>query len=215
MPRTSPASRRPRTFDPFLPRFSQKLAHAMKALLTDPRVAEINFDFGSVLVHHQHFRGIAQLIAQQADGPGLKIRVDPALLIRNVSDAMYFRDTDTIAFMSAGALEDEDGRALAIHEATHAVCDWRGRSTANRSEEGACFLAAALYLLSNPSGIVVNGYVPEVVFDVAVGVRARRFGAAPVAVRGSEIAAIRREMARMDYANTHITNHDGIGGRRG
>ena len=206
---------RVRPIDPFAGYFSKKLSDGMEELLLSKRVQQINFDFGSVIVHAIHYRQIAKMFVKKLGDKGIHTVVHPAHLVSEKSDAMYYSGHDTMYFESSRVLNDEDGRAIAIHEATHAVCDYRGRTTAVRSEEGACYLAEALYLLSKPKGAVTSADVPEPVFDIAADIRARATRiSGPVALRASEINAIRREMARLGYENGYYNENKGIAGRR-
>ena len=199
------------TADPFKGHFSKKLSDGMEALLLSARVQQINFDFGSVLVHAEHYREIAKMFVKKLGDKGIHTIIHPAHLISEKAEAMYYSGTDTMYFESSYLLNDEGGRATAVHEATHAVCDYRGRTTAARSEEGACYLAEALYLLSKGDGVVSSDDVPEPVFDIAIDVRSRARGmSAPVALRASEINAIRMEMAKLGIENTYYDNHGGI-----
>ena len=201
--------------DPFKGYFSKRLSDGMEELLLSKRVQEINFDFGSVLVHAVRYREIAKMFVKKLGDKGIHTVVHPAHLISEESEAMYYSAHDSMYFKSSTVLNDEGGRATAVHEATHALCDYRGRTTAIRSEEGACFLAEALYLLSKTDGVATSEDVPLKVFDIAADIRTRaRRTAGPVALRSSEINAIRLEMARLGYENGHYDEHKGIAGRR-
>ena len=134
MPRM-PGQRIP-TIDPFAPHLSPTLARGIKELLVGPRVQEINFDFGSVLVHAPHFTAISRLIVGGLYEKGIHVVVHPVMLMQEDAVAMYVTEYDTMYFENTQVLDDEEGRATALHECVHVVCDYRRRVTAIRSEEG-------------------------------------------------------------------------------
>ena len=216
----------PRTIDPFRGVFSPKLVRGFRDLLRRPEVSEISFNFGSVQVHAHSFREISALFSDRLDRPGLKVVVHPSFLIEENAGAMYISAVDTIYVKSFDLLDTASGRGTAIHECVHAISDYRARSTAIRSEEGAAMLAEAWFrqAADDDDLVIFNHESAEVIWDVAAAVRARALksrSGAPVSLRGSEINAVRMAVAQMKnadgtfaYLNDFYKDHDGIAGQR-
>lgn len=204
------ARRFPLTPNPFAGYFSPKLAKGIRALLLTPRVQEINFDFGSVLVHSQHFREISRRFVDRLGDRGIHTIVHPSLLIEDDAGAVYISENDAMYFELSDLLDDEEGRSTAIHELVHAVCDYRRRVTAVRSEEGAAILAEVWYRLSGNDEILVFDYWSDGVWEVASRLRERWYAThRPVPLRGSEINMLRLEAAKKGYDNGYYS-HDGM-----
>jgi hypothetical protein len=203
----------PRTIDPFAPFFSPKLTRGIKELILGPRVQEINFDFGSIIVHAYHFRDVAKLFASSLQEKGVHAVVNPDFLLSEKAAAIYMTEYDAMYFASSDALDEEDGRGDAVHECVHLICDYRRRVTAIRSEEGAAMLARAWYMLTSPDEIIVleeRGELTEKVWEIAYSLRQRWLSKrVPVVMKASEINAIRGEAARFGHDNGHYHN-DGI-----
>lgn len=216
----------PRSIDPFRGVFSAKLVRGFRELLLRPEVAEISFNFGSVQVHAQSFREIAGLFTERVDGAGLKVVVHPSFLVEENAGAMYISASDTIYVKSFAALDTAAGRGTAIHECVHAISDYRARSTAIRSEEGAAMLAEAWFrqAAEDDELVIFNHDSAEVIWDVAAAVRARALkskSGGPISLKGSEINAVRMAAARMKsadgtfaYLNGFYKDHDGIAGHK-
>ena len=214
----------PKTIDPFVGVFSLKLVRGFRALLRTPEVAEINFNFGSVQVHAQSFREISELFTDRLGGRGLHVVIHPSFLIEENAGAIYMSGNDTIYVKSGDILDTPAGRGTAVHECVHAICDYRSRSTAIRSEEGAAMLAEAWYrqVADDDEPIIFNHDSAEVIYDVAASVRARASkSSGPVSLKPSEINAVRMATAQMKHAdgtfvylNDFYRDHNGIAGHK-
>ena len=208
--RRMPGQRIP-TIDPFAPHLSPTLARGIRELLVGPRVQEINFDFGSVLVHAPHFTAISRLIVGGLHEKGIHVVIHPVMLLQEDAVAMYFPEYDAMYFENTQVLDDEAGRATALHECVHAVCDYRRRVTAIRSEEGAAIVAEAWYLLSSDEEVIFE-YYSDSIWEIADRLRNRWLKTrVPVDLRGSEINAARAEAARLGIVNGTYA-HNGIVG---
>ena len=208
--RRMPGQRIP-TIDPFAPHLSPTLARGIKELLVGPRVQEINFDFGSVLVHAPHFTAVSRLIVGGLYEKGIHVVIHPVMLLQEDAVAMYSTDYDAMYFENTEVLDDEAGRATALHECVHAVCDYRRRVTAIRSEEGAAIVAEAWYLLSSDEEVIFE-YYSDSIWEIADRLRNRWLKTrVPVDLRGSEINAARAEAARLGIVNGTYA-HNGIAG---
>jgi hypothetical protein len=211
MPTTSVP--RLRTVDPFAPFLSPKVTKGIKELLLTGRVQEINFDFGSVLVHAHHFRDIAKLFVTDLHEKGIHVVINPDLIIsestpKHRRNAFYFSEFDSMYFESSNVLDDEEGRALAVHECVHALCDYRRRVTAIRSEEGAAMVAQAWYLLSADDEVVVFDDHLGPAWEIADRLRNRWLTTRkPVPLKASEINAARLQAARLGYENGHYSRN--------
>lgn len=194
--------RRIRTVDPFaLP----DLAKGIADLILKPEVASIHFSFGSVLIMPEGFRAVSDALRSGR----VTVKIAPEYLKKEDSDAEYDSDLNQLIFPTRTLLWSAAGRSTAVHESTHVIADWRRRSTAMRSEEGAAYVAEAWYNL-NVGGGDMSG-IPEEVVSIAAAVRARASGSGPVAMLGSEINAVRREMAqKKDVENGHFTGNNGF-----
>lgn len=191
-----------RTADPFA---MPDLAHGIANLILKPEVTAIHFSFGSVLIMPEGFRAVAEALR----GGKVTVRVDPDYLKSQDSDAEYDAVKNELIFPTHMLLWTAAGRSTAVHEATHVIADWRRRSTAMRSEEGAAYVAEAWYNL-NVGGGDMSG-IPDEVVGIAEAVRGRASSGAPVAMTGSEINAVRGEMARVkDVENGHFTSNNGF-----
>lgn len=216
----------PSTIDPFKEVFSLNLVRGFRNLLRTEAVGEINFNFGSVQVHSRSFREISELFTERQGGEGLKVMVHPSLLIKENAGGLYMSEHDTIYVERFDLLDDSRGRGAAVHECVHAICDYRSRSTAVRSEEGAAYIAEAWYRQADPADepIIFNQPQAEVMLDVATSVRTRSLkskSGAPVSLRGSEINAVRMAVAQLKaadgsymYHNGYNKDHDGIAGHK-
>ena len=214
----------PSTIDPFTGVFSPKLVKGFRDLLRRPETAEINFNFGSVQVHGHSFREISDLFTDRLGGKGIHVVVHPSLLIEENAGAMYISGNDTIYVKRFDLLDDAPGRGTAIHECIHAICDYRSRSTAIRSEEGAAYVAEAWFRQAAPDDdlVIFNDPLAERIWDVATAVRARWLkSGATVSLKGSEINAVRMAVAQMKHADgTHVylngyyDEHNGIAGHK-
>jgi len=208
------AGPQPTIVDPFAPFLSPTLTRNIKNLLISDRVQEINFDFGSVLVHAYHFREIAKMFATQLHEKGIHVVINPEYIRQESTpdhprDAVYSSDYDAIYFKAPDALDGEEGRALAVHECVHVVCDYRRRVTAIRSEEGAAMVAQVWYQLSSDDVVLFDEFYGPI-WEIADRLRNRWLATGkPVPLRGSEINAVRAHAARMGYENAHYS-HDGI-----
>jgi hypothetical protein len=202
-----------RLADPFIGYVSAQAAVGTKELLLSNRVQEINFDFGSVPVHAHYFREIAKLIVPHLKQKGIHIVVHPTYLIHEKAEAMYVTEADSIYVSSAAVLNDEDGRATIVHECVHAVCDYRGRSTAMRSEEGAALVAEAWYLQSSNDTIVFDEDHYGPVWEIAQRLRDRWLATRqPVPLKASEINAARLRVAQLGTENGYYSNNGIVGG---
>jgi hypothetical protein len=214
----------PSTIDPFTGVFSPSLVKGFRALLRRPETSEINFNFGSVQVHARSFREVSELFTDRLGGSGLHVVVHPSFLIEENAGAMYLSHNDTIYVSRFDLLDDAAGRGTAIHECVHAICDYRSRNTAIRSEEGAAYVAEAWFrqAADDDDIVIFNTPTAEVIWDVATAARARhQKSGAPVSLRGSEINAVRMAVAQMKHAdgsfaylNDYYKDHDGIAGHR-
>lgn len=197
--------------DPFAGHLSPKLAKGIRELLVGPRVQEINFDFSSVLVHAVHFKEVARMFVSGLHDKGIHVVVHPVFLFGEKAQAIYMSAYDSFYFESSEVLEDDEGRAVAVHECVHAVCDYRRRNTAIRSEEGAAMLAEAWYRLTSDDVVVFDG-LGDVIWEVADRLRKRWLATRlPVPLRNSEINAVRAAAARDGYENGHYYNNGIIG----
>lgn len=207
----------PRTIDPFAPFLSPMLTQRIKQLLVGDRVQEINFDFGSVLVHAYHFREIAKLFVTDLHTKGIHVVVNPTLILTESDpdhprDAFYYSEYDSLYFKSTDVLNDEDGQALAVHECVHAVCDYRRRSTAIRSEEAAAMLAQVWFLLSSDDVVVFDDFYGPL-WEIAGRLRNRWMKTRlPVPLTASEINAARLHAAKQGYENGHYSHNGILGG---
>jgi hypothetical protein len=198
------------TADPFAPRFSKLVAQQIKSFLTGPEVQRIHFAFGSIEVAPVHFQELARRFD---DNPyhsglsGIRVVINPVYLAQEKSLAQYNADADAFYFRTDLIMTKEVGRGVVLHECVHAVCDLRARSTAIRSEEGAAELARAWYHVIRGTRAVAPD-IPQSIWQVADAVAARG-AAGRVVLRGSEINAMRLEMARQGYENEHYSN-DGV-----
>lgn len=206
------APRRPiRVIDPFAGHLSPTLVKGIRELLVGARVQEINFDFGSVLVHAFHFKEIARLFVNRLQDKGIHVVVHPVFLFEEKAEAIYMSEFDSLYFESTNVLDDDEGRAVAVHECVHAVCDYRRRATAIRSEEGAAMLAEAWYRLTSDDVVVFDGF-GDAVWEIADRLRNRwRATGVPVPLRNSEINAMRLEAARAGHENGHYYNNGIVG----
>ncbi len=216
----------PTTIDPFRGVFSQKLVQGFRALLRTPEVAEINFNFGSVQVHAHSFREISDLFTDRLGGAGIHVVIHPSFLIEENAGAIYMSGHDTIYVKTGSILDQPAGRGTAIHECVHAICDYRSRSTAIRSEEGAAMLAEAWFRQASDDDdlVIFNHDSAETIWDVAAEVRARALkskSGAPISLKASEINAVRMAVAQMKHAdgtsvylNDFYNDHDGIAGHK-
>ena len=200
------------TIDPFAPHLSPTLAKGIKEFLVGPRVQEINFDFGSVLVHAPYFTAISRLFVGGLYEKGIHVVVHPVILLEEKAAALYYGEFESMYFESTNVLDDEWGRATTLHECVHAVCDYRRRSTAIRSEEGAAMVAEAWYRLSSDEEVIVFEDYPDSIWEIADRLRGHWLKTGrPVALKGSEINAARAEAARRGNENGFYSNNGIVG----
>ncbi len=177
------------------------LEHRFANLLVSPAVQAISFRFGHVHVLPEHFRAVAEGLR---DGT-LSVTFNPVALAASGSLAEYDSGPNTFSFQSDRVLESAQGRATAIHEASHAVADFRVGDTAIRHEEGAAHICEAWYLLNigeNPAAAL-----PANVVAAATAMRSRAAsGGRPVRATASEINSVRRDMANLGYENAFYDN---------
>ncbi len=186
--------RRGRLVNPFA---MPDLGRSLSVLLMSAEVQKISFAFGSVIVLPEGFRAVAEGLA----AGDISVKLEPTRLEKEKSDAEYDADANAFSFRSNWVLTRPEGRGTAVHEASHAVADWRGRSTSIRSEEGAAYLAEALYHLN--AGSEDHAEVPDVVLEVAHAVRAQP---GHVSLSASQINGIRRAMMEEGYENGFYAN---------
>lgn len=182
---------------PFI--FHIPVQYLLAVFLQSDHVQSINFRFGHVHVFPSHFRAVADAIL---DGT-LKVAYDPVGLAADGSLAEYDSGTNTFKFQNRQILSTPAGRATAVHEASHAVADFRNGDTAIRHEEGAAHICEGWYLLNSGGS---TGGLPSNVAAAAAAMRARAAHGTPVHATGSEINSVRRDMARLGYENAFYDN---------
>lgn len=180
--------------------FRPTLQHRFANLLIGDAVQKISFKFGHVHVLPAHFRKVADALR---DG-SLKVAFDPVRLAAESSVAEYDTGSNVFTFVGDGVLDTAKGRAVAIHEASHAVADLRTGTTAIRHEEGAAHICEAWYLL-NVGGDLTGDLSSEVV-SAATAMRLRAAQARPVRASSHEVNSVRRNMARIGYENEFYGN---------
>lgn len=157
------------------------------------------------------FRAVSTALAGPL--PAIRVIVDPPGLLKSGSNAEYDADENLFTFQSNYLMSTARGRGDAVHEASHAVADFRKRSTSMRSEEGAAYVAEAWYHLN--IGSDPGSYIPEKVTEVAAEVRLRaKSSSGSVRMSGSEVNTVRREMMKLGYGNKQeghfYTNNNGF-----
>lgn len=180
--------------------FRPQIEHSFANLLISTPVQQISFRFGHVHVLPEHFRAVADGLR---DGT-LSVTFNPVALAADGSLAEYDSGPDTFTFQSDRVLDTPRGRAVAIHEASHAVADFRVGNTAIRHEEGAAHICEAWYLLNIGSDPSAN--LPAEVVTAATALRTRAEQGRPARATGTEINTVRRAMARLGYENAFYDN---------
>ncbi len=159
--------------------------------------------------------GYWQLSNYFSDGPiphRVRVLVRPAVVGRR-SNAHY--DRDVIRVKSADVLRTLSGRATVVHECTHAQFDLRALHSPIRSEEGAAFIAKAIYMLACNADIQeIDDAVTSEIREIAESVLASyRITRSTVQLTQDEIDIVRRVMVHdFRYRNGHYTNN-GISGQ--
>ncbi len=169
-------------------------------LLISASVQQISFRLGHVHVLPAHFRAVADALR---DGT-LSVTFNPTALAADGSLAEYDSGSDTFTFLGDTVLDTAHGRAVAIHEASHAVADFRVGDTAIRHEEGAAHICEAWYLLN--IGADPSATLPAEVVTAATGMRERAAQGRPVRGTATDINSVRRAMARLGYENAFYDN---------
>lgn len=168
-------------------------AHRLADLLEHPSVQGIRFCNQTTMILPAAFRNVAAAVRSNA----LKIVYDPVALAANGTLAEYTSSTNTFAFASNTALDTEKGRAVAVHEACHAICDEAMGLNNILVEEGAAYVAQVWYLMNE--GASVAKYPADFV-AVATSLRNQAAGGGLIPVMTSaEKRSVAAEAARQGY----------------
>lgn len=134
-------------------------------VLASAEAQEVAFLYGALDVGPAGWREIAGAVL--AAPPVLSVEMNSTYLRQIGARAAYRRDRDTFVFGSFATLETPRERAVALHEAVHALQDRQRVTVPELASEAAGYIAEAWYCLA-------AGAEPS----VEVGPAARRIAAA-------------------------------------
>lgn len=173
--------------------FTERVA----ALLGGMDVQAIHFTCGKLTISPAGFTAVAKAVRSGK----VKIAFDAKGL--GGSYAEYSPSSNTLTFNSMAVLDTIEGRGAIVHEAAHAVSDWRKGVTRIRSEEGATFVAEAWYYISQgiksehakgPHGKAFAQSPDQPMFDVATDLigRAKKGEKKPLKMTDAQVKAVRK-----------------------
>ena len=183
----------------------------IQTFLRSSAVGKINFRFKRLSVTRAGFLALSNHFSNGYVANRIRVTVRPILIHRN-SLAEYSAAKDKLLLRSPNAMDTDIGRAVVLHECTHAQMDLRRlHGTVTRTEEAAAHIAEALYLLA--VGASTNSLPPAIV-SIAAGIETQAATGAIAVVPTSQHAAALAAMAHAGYP-TGSYNNDGIGSSRG
>ena len=159
---------------------------------------------------------LSNCFSDQAIANRIRVTVRPQL-VGSRYDAVYNSAANKISLRSPNVLQTVSGRAMVVHELTHAQFDLRSRPISILSEEGAAYVAQGLYMLfCNASLEDIDQQVTEEIRDIAVNMR---IDSSYPYLRTAEMTAdqintVRRVVHRSFGYRTGQYLSNGIGGLR-
>jgi hypothetical protein len=187
----------------------------IRELLRSSEVRSINFRLEGAIVSGPGFHELANCFTDRPNGRRIRISVNPAHLWPR-SLAAYDSRHDRLHVRGGDVLDTPGGRALVVHECTHAQSDMRARTLAVRPDEAMARIAMAWYLLAcgeNPTAHVPRLQPDFVELARALRSRAQHAIGAPVAMTREEIILARRRVPS-SYPNVTDALNNGIQGFR-
>lgn len=151
------------------------LAARVVRVLHDRALESISFGFGSLVVIGRGFASVAEAVRREEIG---------CVRDRSLPDsrAEYDMDDNEMRFSPETNLTEVNGRALIVHEATHALHDYYPMRTVSRLDaEGAAYVAHNMYrVLKGEDRILLSSdwattQIHRRAFRIAKEIRAGRF----------------------------------------
>lgn len=185
----------------------------IQGLLRSHEVRQIDFSMRGMRVTGHGYWQLSNCFSDRPISHRIRVSVRPQL-VGGRWGAEYDPVANKIHLRSPDILNTVSGRALVLHECTHAQFDLRGRQTSIRSEEGAAYVAEAIYMIicrSHPDEIAQQ--VTTDIFNVAEDLyfRARETRRTPE-MAAVQINTVRRAIVGLGYTTGHYVS-DGINGR--
>ena len=179
-------------------------------LLLSDHVQSIAFTFLDIVVNPSGYRAVARALTNYKLNARERVKLEgnSNALYHNHSFMAYVSAENLIVYSSKTVLATVEGKGLAVHEATHALCDRKGNPVSALTAEGAAYVAQLWYLMNaNPSIVVPNNPVMDAVNAVR-GKKGFRFGTptVPHAIAN----AVRAHMQAIGYRRNTVYAYDGI-----
>lgn len=183
----------------------------IQSLLRSNEVKQIDFSFGYMLISGHGFQRLSDCFSDWQIPHKVRVVVRPAIVGRR---PLAHYDRGTIRLKSADVLQTVSGRAVVLHECTHAQCDLRGGNMPQRSAEGAAFIAEAIFRLASGQSLTdidheVTAEIREIAESVLGTYRITRH---TVELTAEEINIARRVMAQDFWYGNAAYIYNGIGG---
>ncbi len=147
------------------------LDRAVTAILRSDKVQRINFTVEGVRVDGSGFTAVADAVQRGA------IQVYTNTQLNGMARYRYRVGPNRVNVLEVpfAGWPGHPQRALVVHEAVHAMNDWRGRSVNSLADESAAYIAQWIYLIwggSRPSmGSDEQAMVEMFAFSIAEGLR--------------------------------------------
>lgn len=185
----------------------------LKILLLSSHVQSIAFTFLDVVVRPSGYRAVAMAIGNNKFGNRERIRFERNAneLHHNGGLMAYVCTENLIVYSRETALATVAGKGLGVHEATHALCDRKGKAVSGLTAEGAAAVAQLWYLMNVGFNIPAGNNPVRDAVNAVRGRNGPRLGtpAVPVAIAN----AVRSFMQTIGHKNT-VYAYDGIRDRR-
>lgn len=187
----------------------------VQRLLRSPEIRSINFRLGACLVTGEGFRQVSDCFSDTFQRHRIRITTRESIVGHNAL-ASYQPSTDKVNVASRDILSTARGRAMMVHECTHAQFDLRSATVPRLQEEGSAFITHAWYLLNSGEDITDPAFVlTKPLVDVARAIvgRQTRAGSQVVATAAEVITVTNEMQQRYRYRpGNYLSN--GIRGRR-
>lgn len=183
-------------------------------LLRSNEVKEMNFSFRGLRITGYGYWELSHCFSDRPVRHRIRVSVRPEL-VGSCCEAEYLSD-DKLLLRSRDVMATDIGRSVVVHECTHAQFDLRSRGSSERSEESACFIAEAWYLLARRvDRVIIDSRVSPEIRTIAEDLRSRaqRLYGAPAELTLEQMSTARSRMAREGYSNERYIR-DGIRGYR-
>lgn len=162
------------------------MEHLLAVFLLTPVVQGIDFRFGHMAVMPAGYRAVAEALFRGV----VTIDVDPVRLnaVKTATggdvSAMYVHADNLIVVSRHDMMEDDEGRVILFHEATHASQDRIKQVVSRVQDEGATQVAEMWLRLDSGISVAEKN---EIVREVGTSMHGRRGTSVPVTATQNEI----------------------------